>query len=497
MSDKKNYTAFNPLTVPLQGSNLIEASAGTGKTYSIAIMVLRLVLEKKLNVKEILMVTFTKAAVAELEERIRLFIRSAARASQGTAIGDNTIRELVEAAIAAEGPEEVQRRLREAILFLDETSVLTIHSFCQQALSEFAFETGQVFGAETMQDITPVLAEQINQFWRTKITTLPLELLSLLHERGVSQEAILRILKEHLNGKKYIAFEPGKAYDCEDVTYAGWLKELRELKEAEEKLRECLESDVVGMRADLEKRCEKGNAKRYLSHLLDNVPEFLAYIGDKRSAYIEKDFSDLLKRLDDCDEALAVYDAKLRDVMNHLYCLAIQQASSGILQYKLRKNLLSFDDMIFNLHKAVIREGSESLINSLRTKYKAVFIDEFQDTDRLQYEIFQKTFGEEHISFYIGDPKQSIYAWRKADIFTYFEARNAVHHFYGMNVNYRSSTSFIEAMNVFFGISDPFHFKDEKSSIEYINVDTFTKCERAAVKAFSTGSSYQHFPASK
>src|SRR4028118_2348169 len=87
----KQIKPFNASTVPLKASNLIEASAGTGKTYSIAVMVLRLVLEKRISVKEILMVTFTKAAVAELEERIRLFIREAHKASQGGVIADSTI----------------------------------------------------------------------------------------------------------------------------------------------------------------------------------------------------------------------------------------------------------------------------------------------------------------------------------------------------------------------------------------------------------------------
>src|SRR5688572_9533270 len=112
---------FDALTVPLSRSNLIEASAGTGKTYSIAILVVRLVLEKRLPIKEILMVTFTKAAVAELEERTRLFIRSAYKVSMGESIGDETITAIVE---SHPDREEAQRLLKEAVLFLDETSVL-------------------------------------------------------------------------------------------------------------------------------------------------------------------------------------------------------------------------------------------------------------------------------------------------------------------------------------------------------------------------------------
>src|SRR4051794_19501986 len=153
---------FDASTVPLSGSNLIEASAGTGKTYSIAIMVLRLVLEKRIPIKEILMVTFTKAAVAELEERIRLFIRQAHKASLGNSISDTTISDIVEHAFSVSSKEEVQQKLKDAVLFLDETSVLTIHSFCQQTLTEFAFETNQLFGSDTLKDIVSITESEVN-----------------------------------------------------------------------------------------------------------------------------------------------------------------------------------------------------------------------------------------------------------------------------------------------------------------------------------------------
>src|SRR4051794_5469428 len=106
---------FDAATVELNGSNLIEASAGTGKTYSIAIMVLRLVLEKQVSIKEILMVTFTKAAVAELEERTRLFIRQAYKASVGEQIADSTIERLVSEAIEKTSVDVVQRRLYDSV----------------------------------------------------------------------------------------------------------------------------------------------------------------------------------------------------------------------------------------------------------------------------------------------------------------------------------------------------------------------------------------------
>src|SRR5919112_939650 len=165
----KQIKPFNASTVPLNSDNLIEASAGTGKTYSIAVMVLRIILEKKISVKEILMVTFTKAAVAELEERIRLFIREAHKVSLEKQISDVAITELVEQAVKESSRNEVQQLLKEAVLFLDETSVLTIHGFCQQTLTEFAFETNQLFGAETLNDIASLIESEVNKFWRENI----------------------------------------------------------------------------------------------------------------------------------------------------------------------------------------------------------------------------------------------------------------------------------------------------------------------------------------
>src|SRR5690606_19789504 len=115
---KRDYLNFVASDVSLSGSNLIEASAGTGKTYSIAILVLRLILEQKLSIKKILMVTFTKAAVAELEERIRLFVRTAYKNANGEEIDDLTIRLLVDRSIGQWGDEEVIELLKEAKLLL-------------------------------------------------------------------------------------------------------------------------------------------------------------------------------------------------------------------------------------------------------------------------------------------------------------------------------------------------------------------------------------------
>ncbi len=472
----REFEKFDALEVPLEGSNLIEASAGTGKTYSIAILVLRLVLEQGLTIKEILMVTFTKAAVAELEERVRLFVRQAYRASHGEAIKDSTISLLVSNAIAKESREEVCSKLKEAVLFLDETSVLTIHSFCQQTLNEFAFETKQLFGADLLQDTSGILEEEINKFWRKHITSIPAGLLSQLVDSGLSRKLIGTVVGEHLVGKNYLEYVAGENYSLCEEDHLNLLATLKELIENEGELRGCIAQHVIDNSVEL-KAISEGDryAKTGVLPLIDTPTDFLNHIWKNREKkYVEKLYGPLLVRLSECEEVLQERNEILQQLIRRIYCLAINEISKGVELFKGANNQLSFDDLIVNLHNAF--ETNEALLSAcLQRKYKAVFIDEFQDTDRLQYEIFDKAFGKNTILFYIGDPKQSIYAWRKADIFTYFKAKDKAGRLYSMNQNYRSSASLIDAMNLFFKPEedfDTFHFQHEEQAIDYISVES-------------------------
>lgn len=401
---KPSSLPFDPKTVSLQGSNLIEASAGTGKTYSIALLVLRLVIEKNIPIQQILMVTFTRAAVAELELRVRAFIRQAAKAARGENIEDQTIMTLVTNNLSKAGAEVTIGRLAQAQLLLDETSVLTIHSFCQRTLGEYAFETGQLFGAETLgeDEFLQLVYDSFHECWRQKVTTLHPELLEMLLEAGLDREDVLQLIREALAGKMIRNQGP---------IPPGFLSE------------------------------------RYQEGLLESL----------RNGDVEP-------------------DKQLGIIIQFITELAIDWVIADIRKIKSAKGFITYDDMIRLLHHAVL-EGShrEQLVTHLQNKYQAVFIDEFQDTDRDQYEIFQALFSEKHILFYIGDPKQSIYGWRKADIFTYFKAKNKVQRVHEMNTNHRSGRAYIEAMNGFFLPEpdfDTFAFGDAHEGIRYIPVNS-------------------------
>ena len=190
--------------VALEKSNVIEAGAGTGKTYSIAILVLRLILEKKIPVQEILMVTFTKAAVAELETRIREFIALAYQSAQGIPIEDDTIQAIVAESINQQGAPASQQLLKDALALMDETSILTIHGFCQKTLQEFAFETQQVFGAEALspEQQDEMSANSIHDYWRKYIAPLGNDLLAHINPY-LKVEVLEGMLKQALSGKQF------------------------------------------------------------------------------------------------------------------------------------------------------------------------------------------------------------------------------------------------------------------------------------------------------
>lgn len=486
---KESVQNFDVIQVPLDGKNLIEASAGTGKTYSVAIMVLRLILEKDIRINKILMVTFTKAAVAELEERVRRFVRIAQRYAQGEPIEDPTIKAIVDGIIAEFGNEHAQKKLDSAVINLDETSVFTIHSFCQQTLTEFAFETNQLFNSEMLNDIHPVLEETTQKFWREHITRMEGELLTLLLDHGFDISGIVSVISNHLDGKLFHAFDKDKKYDLNEETQSEYLNSLAELSLLVQDKEEEIVRNIENRREELIARCEEnGNARKNLLPFPDAAEEFLETIKKKRrSGYIQKLFADILSELDLLETTKTEVSNVCQTCINHIFNFAIQEIVTQVERKKIQFNQMTFDDVITKLYLALNHTNpnkakqklQQDLIRGLRWKYQAVFIDEFQDTDAMQYQIFKKAFGSDTILFFIGDPKQSIYAWRKADIETYFEARRNVDNEYTMNTNFRSSKNLVDALNHFFSPTDDFdtfyyksNSESEDAAIKYFQVTT-------------------------
>lgn len=487
----KEIEDFDVQSVSLKGKNLIEASAGTGKTYSVAIMVLRLILEKEIHIREILMVTFTNAAVAELEERIRRFIRLASRYASGEDIDDDSIKAVVDQVSEENGIGFVREKLRSAVINLDETAIMTIHGFCQQTLTEFAFETNQLFNAELLQDVNPILEEAAKKFWREKITSLRPDILSELRNQGFDISSIMTVVQSQMDGKIYFAFSKDKTYNLTNESHAEIHAKTRAIAQEAEEIRKNIIEEITANWDEIIAKCEGNNY--FKNHILpksDNPVSFLNSVIDKRTlSNVKKVLPDILEKYTPVLEAQQQVELRATEFLDYAYCAAIEEISKDVERKKIQLNQMTFDDVITKLYYALNHSYSNKskqrlqndLIRGLQWKYKAIFIDEFQDTDKLQYQIFNKAFGENTIVFYIGDPKQSIYAWRKADIETYFEAKRNVDRIYSMGTNFRSSKNLVSALNRFFypiKDFDTFFYSGEKTDslaeIKYIKVDTPT-----------------------
>jgi exodeoxyribonuclease V beta subunit len=459
MNKSSNKIKFNANQIELSGSNLIEASAGTGKTYSITLLVLRLLVQKETDIRKILMVTFTKAAVAELDERIRTMVRNSYDyLTLNTNIDDN-LKTIIDAAAETNRVKCLQL-LKVALLQLDELSIFTIHSFAQQMLVEFAFETGQLFGVEMLSDESEILERSSNRYWRENIAPLPFELLDILTKNQLSRSNYMDIVKRGSGSFNWV---------CDDTyTLANTEEEYQNATKVCDELLDKFTFHLETNKEDIHSRIETHtNARNAFSHLLDEPEELILAIALKaKIQYVEKLLPLELEIAIEYTQALAIASNIAVECNYYLYGEAINFVKKEIVSIKTKDLLVSFDDLINKLHSAL--KTSKSLASQIGEKFEAVFIDEFQDTDQTQYEIFAKIFGHRHPMFFIGDPKQSIYTWRGADLETYKAAAAKVDKRFTMGTNYRSTAKFIEDCNTFFA-SDKNAFYDEDVSYDRVS----------------------------
>ncbi len=393
----------------LQGLNLIEAAAGTGKTYTISRLYLRLLLEKRLTVKQILVVTFTVAATLELRERIRALLSECHhKLTAGEPLPDNIT-----------APDDAVKLLKTAINEFDEAAIFTIHSFCDRILRENCFESRVLFNTELMQDSSRLQNQIVEDYLRLNGTV----------ERPLLQEVVRLYNRAPLAPLAPYLRSAAERYD-----------------EAGQQAIACLKNLYSNPRVklgDIPKRCPEPRWPEHaalLSEITSTQKEFAAAKQEFRRAQLAllaRDFREFYRR-------------RMAELRNSL-------------------NFRSFNDILLDLHQILFSDSGALLVQTIRHRFGAALIDECQDTDQLQFDIFRRLFIEEHDMpcFLIGDPKQSIYSFRNADIFSYLAMRERVDNTYPLSVNYRSSDINISAVNsIFGGVSDPFILK----GLDYLQV---------------------------
>ncbi len=469
MSDMQ---ALDLLSCPLAGTNLIEASAGTGKTWNICGIYLRLLIESELAVDKILVVTFTKAATAELRERIRSRIADTLAQIDGRpGSGDRFVAQLLATLRERPTHDEAQLRARldAALQHFDDAAIHTIHGFCQRALSDAPFAAGLPFRLDVAPDDSALMREAVADFWRREVATdtLAPELAAHLIECRDTPEAWAQLLRRVLAhplariewpDAPKTACAPGalqRAFDAANAAFAAAPAPLALLEAARKDL------NGIKVRADAPMR-----AAEHWRQWLAAEPLWPGVGNDDKSPlrFFRASFLATATKTGKtppthpffavADELMALReetDAALAHDRLALIRRMLASASESLRAAKRSARRVAYDDMLANLHRALTAGENPQLAERLRAKYPAALIDEFQDTDPLQFDVFSRIYASGGPLFLVGDPKQAIYSFRNADLHTYLAARAAAARRYTLRDNQRATQALVDGLNALFG----------------------------------------------
>ncbi len=520
---------LNPLTLPLQGSQLIEASAGTGKTWTIAALYVRLVighgtpgqgLGRPLLPGEILVMTFTKAATRELSDRIRSRLVDAAAwfrdESNGTA--DDFLTELRQAYAAGPQRQEAAWRLAMAAEAMDDAAVHTIDAWCQRMLREHAFDSGCLFDEELQASEAALVDQAVRDYWRQQVYPLGADILGVALGQWKDLNVLTKDVKALLGkplpadagqgtladsmqradqrrGEALAALKSGWAVRADEML--GWLQPI--WRDKTHPARKALPGEA--------------HATRWIQALKDWATDPAAEAPDvkkgaerlTRTALLADLGTGAADRVPSCFADFEALMASLKSLPARGPTLRLHAAAcvaARLQQMKRLAGTFGFADMLDRLDTALDESVHGARAQRLRQRildqYPAALIDEFQDTSPVQLRIFNRLYriadnDPARALLLIGDPKQAIYGFRGADIYSYLGARHATqgrHHVLG--TNHRSTKALVEAVNCMFKAAEgrpgegAFMFRDDSdiaggaapaSDLPFIQVDAKGRLE--------------------
>ncbi len=444
-------------TLPLEaGMQLIEAGAGSGKTYAVTVLYKRLLLELGLAPENILVVTFTRAATAELRVRIR-----------------DTL--LAEYRLCREDASRQQdaRRLEQAVYRFDEATICTIHGFCRRVLEEYAFESGAPLNVEWIDDDESILQELLEYFWRREPSWNSAGFTAYALQRQCTPEQLLPEVRQQCLRAGYARITGGEEAPAdssaeEQALCAAW-EECQQIWRREEKhIRATLwDADVIQPRSQDKLRRMLDVLAR---HLAEDASAGLLSVWSLRASKADgKDlqgFGAYLQKICRADQtpprhaflpAWEDYMAQAQALeenyaqgLAHLQRRLLDYSRRQLSAYKRRRRLRSYDDALLELADALAGGPGSALSALLRKRWPAALIDEFQDTDHLQYRIFDALYREEGHAFVVGDPRQAIYSFRGADIFSYLRASREARQRHTLSVNRRAVPPLVAGLNALF-----------------------------------------------
>lgn len=487
---------FDPLTIPLSSRLLIEASAGTGKTYSIALLYARLILDRGLDVDEILVVTFTTSATEELRGRIRdrlgemLEAMTAAGGSNG--LDGRPVPDGHPTAPADSG--EARRRLEDALQRMDQAAVYTIHGFCQRMLQDYAFESETPFGVEFMDSERQLRCQIIEDFWRRRFYTAAPEEAAWVLANWQGPDELGAVVQGFLSrtGAEYVpavsAGEEAAARKKAEALFARirecwriWAEEVTEILRHDPCLSRSREAyGAEPLEAMLAGMSELAKAQRMPWILPSRVEGLSAGVMTEklkgRKIPPAHPLFSLFEEFYRCHEEFRRM-ARVRIIVEADRWLRVE-----LDRRKRLRGQMYFDDLLTRFAKALDGERGSGLRRRVRARFRIAMVDEFQDTDPLQYRIFHTLFGRktEPGLVMIGDPKQSIYSFRGADIFAYLRARRDTPPTarFTMDTNYRSTSAMVHLVNRIFDRKGSFVF----AGIDFHRVRSWKKADERPLR---------------
>lgn len=498
MTEQKNNRNPNldPLALSLNGSALIEASAGTGKTFTIAILYVRLVLGhgqpadsplQNLLPPNLLVVTFTEAATKELRDRIRTRLTQAAEVFSEAADESDPPAEtaLIYQLRNENYPDpaswpECRKKLLLAAEWMDEAAVSTIHSFCNRMLSEHAFDSGSLFKLTLETDQSELLDEVARDYWRTFVYPLPPMLMDEALSHWKTPGDLRQGVRNLIDDPQSLGTPPDSVHQAIDQVVRRRLEQLQALKAHPwSQWRE----EVAQLLNDLNKakRLHGGSKNAMikvwdflvawaesddlLPEKIDSAAGFKNQTPDGLDKILKGDESAPHHPAFDGIEALLDFSQNQPSAKSDILRHASHWIAERLESEKQKRSEMGFDDLLTRLDEALHGPRGDQLAASIRRQFPVALIDEFQDTDPVQYRIFDRIYNvaggdPDTCLLMIGDPKQAIYGFRGADIYTYLQARQGVkERTYTLGKNFRSAKTMVAAVNRVFEHSDQ-HSRD-------------------------------------
>lgn len=443
---------FDLDTAPLdRGTVLLEASAGTGKTYTLVGLLLRLLLERRIpSLDRALVVTFTIAATEELKNRLRAAIERLLRVLDGERCDDPFFRRLA----ALDGARAL---LRTALDDFDRVPIATIHGFCKRLLDESAFETRQPFRLDFVVDALPMVHRAAADVLRRTYAPLPDVQHAVLTLAALTPKELVtawRVWRRH----PQVSLPPEAAAPTPHLdllasalaraaqTFDDQAREVLlrvQFRAKESPFTEPLEIALPALARQLAEA-----PLLALGTLAELAPATVRKSSVQRSVQPPPDHPFFA--------ACAVIAAELAQAAAHLRARLLHELDERLARDKLRQHVLSYDDLLQRAHAALQDPARrEVVLAAVRSRYEVALIDEFQDTDALQYEIFAACFARRPL-FLVGDPKQSIYGFRGADLAAYLAAAHDAVAVETLTTNHRSSQALVQAVGHLFAGKDAF-----------------------------------------